>query len=121
MTGSKMTLERLKVILEGYGARPEYWPEDERQAAEALCLESREAEQLVGEARRLDGFLDLAAKPAKASEGLIQRLLEIPATTAPELVAGSRHREHGAGNHGVSGLLRWFRPTGFAFQFPPSI
>lgn len=116
MTDSEMTLERLRAILEGFGARPERWPEDERQAAEALCLESREAEQLVSEARRLDGFLDLAANPAKASEGFVQRLLEIPANMAPELATGSRHKDYRAGHQGVSGFARWFRPSSFAFQ-----
>lgn len=55
-----MTPERLKQILEAYGADPARWPADEREAAARLVRAERERD----EARALDRALDAWAVPA---------------------------------------------------------
>ncbi len=55
---SDMRLERLKAIIEAYGAHAARWPEAEREAALA-CLEAQpEAQAWLAEARALDGMMD---------------------------------------------------------------
>jgi len=56
-----MTIERLREILEAYGAEPRRWPEAERDAALALIGRLPEARALRDGARRLDALLDEAA------------------------------------------------------------
>jgi anti-sigma-K factor RskA len=58
MTTEKMTLERLRAVIESYGASAARWPEAERTAAAALLAESTEARALVTEAGPLDELLD---------------------------------------------------------------
>jgi hypothetical protein len=55
-----MTLERLREILDAYGARPERWPAAERDSASALIAASTEAAKMRDGARRLDALLDEA-------------------------------------------------------------
>jgi anti-sigma-K factor RskA len=64
MTTEKMTLERLRAVIESYGASAARWPEAERTVAAALLAESAEARTLVTEAAPLDELLD--AVPAIA-------------------------------------------------------
>ncbi len=55
---SDMRLERLKAIIDAYGAHPARWPEAERESALA-CLEAHpDAQVWMAEARALDGLMD---------------------------------------------------------------
>jgi anti-sigma-K factor RskA len=58
MTTEKMTLERLRAVIEAYGASAQRWPETERAAAATLLAESAEARALVTAAAPLDDLLD---------------------------------------------------------------
>ena len=52
-----MKLNRLSAILEAYGADPERWPAEEREAALALTKSSVPAARALAEARTLDSVL----------------------------------------------------------------
>ena len=52
-----MKLSRLSAILEAYGADPERWPLEEREAALALTKSSVPAARALAEARMLDSVL----------------------------------------------------------------
>jgi hypothetical protein len=62
-------LSRLRAILEAYGAEPQRWPADEREAAIALTRSSVLAARMLTEARMLDAVLleqtfpDIADEP----------------------------------------------------------
>ena len=64
MSTEKMTLERLRAVIEAYGTSPPRWPAAERAAAASLLAESAAARALVTEAAPLDELLD--AVPAIA-------------------------------------------------------
>jgi hypothetical protein len=61
-----MTMDRLKTLLDAYGASPARWPAEERAAAEAMIAASDEARAAFAEAARLDSLLDRAAPPPPA-------------------------------------------------------
>jgi hypothetical protein len=70
-----MTPERFRHITEAYGAAPERWPADERDAALALLAGGdAQAHAALALARTLDGMLDAhaIATPAPA---LVQRIV----------------------------------------------
>lgn len=71
-----MPLDRIRALLDAYGAMPERWPEDERAAAQALLAESDDAQALLREAASLDGALDLVEAPTP-SEELMRRVEEL--------------------------------------------
>lgn len=74
MSATTMTLDRLRQLLDAYGASPERWPDDERGAATALMSESNAARGLRDDAARLDALLDLV--PARQpSRRLVERAL----------------------------------------------
>ena len=58
-----MNLDRLKSLLEAYGANPSRWPAEERDAAEAMIAASDQAREALAEASRLDALLDQAPPP----------------------------------------------------------
>ena len=58
MSTEKMTLERLRAVIEAYGTSAQRWPETERAAAAALLAESAEARALATAAAALDQLLD---------------------------------------------------------------
>jgi hypothetical protein len=69
-----VTIDRLRDLLDAWGASADRWPADERAAALALILRSPEARALRDEAARLDAFLD--ADPIDApSDDLVARVL----------------------------------------------
>lgn len=71
-----MTPERFRHITEAYGASPERWPDDERDAALALVNASDpQALAALAEARALDGMLDAHAF-AQPSPALARRIIE---------------------------------------------
>jgi len=69
-----MTLDRLALLLDAYGARPERWPDAEREAMQALLERSAEARIRLDEAAALDLLLEHAA-PAPPSAALAERIL----------------------------------------------
>lgn len=91
MTTDTMTLDRLRAIVEAYGADPARWPAAERAAGEALLAGSPSARTMVAEAARIDAALDsvpalsptpairsaiLAAAPRPAALSFVARLRE---------------------------------------------
>ena len=74
---SDMRLERLKAIIEAYGAHAARWPEGEREAALACLNMHPEAQAWLAEARDLDDMFDAvkAVDQARAEED--QPLFEI--------------------------------------------
>ena len=63
-----MKLNRLSAILEAYGADPERWPAEEREAALALTKSSVPAARALAEARMLDSVLLQQSLPDIADE-----------------------------------------------------
>jgi hypothetical protein len=74
-----MTIDRLRTILDAYGAAPARWPEAEREAALALIAQSPEARAAVDEAGALDATIDVYGNPA---ENAINPLKLVAAITA---------------------------------------
>jgi hypothetical protein len=58
-----MTLDRLRELIEAYGANPERWPEQERGLAVVFIATSAEAQGLLEEAVALDRALDALPAP----------------------------------------------------------
>lgn len=81
MTGrTSDDLALLRRLLESYGADPERWPAEQRQAALDSIEGSAEARALCAQAGDLDAMLNRAAAPAPAPE-LMAAILA--AATAP--------------------------------------
>ncbi|MDH5749625.1 MAG: hypothetical protein OEY85_09990 [Rhodospirillales bacterium] len=72
-----MTLDRLRAILDAYGAERDRWPVAERRAMQHLLAERKDARDLFGEAREFDRLLDQVEAPAP-SAGLTDRALNLP-------------------------------------------
>ena len=81
--GEGVTLKRLCVLLETYGARPDRWPDGERASAEALLARSPAARALAGDEASLDDLLGHAAAPAP-SAALRARVLGLAAAPAAQ-------------------------------------
>lgn len=71
-----MNLDRLRHVLDAYGASPERWPEEERDELVELLGREPEAQALVSEATQLDALLDLAGPDAPPDAALARRVLE---------------------------------------------
>jgi hypothetical protein len=71
---SQMTLARLGELLDAYGANPEHWPPEEREAACALLAQSADAQRRREASAQLDTILNLAPAHA-ASPALCERIL----------------------------------------------
>lgn len=67
-------LDRLRTVLEAYGAAPERWPGPERAALLALLERSADARRLQAEAAALDRWLDSQPEP-DASPDLLAAVL----------------------------------------------
>jgi hypothetical protein len=78
-----MNVKRLEQILAAYGAKSERWPEAERDIALALLIRDAHAQQLLRDARRLDGLLDSlpTLEPVLDASSLAARLSEHPQET----------------------------------------
>jgi len=57
-----MTIERLRQILDAFGADPARWPKAERDAALALLARSPQVRRFREEARQLDSLLNEASE-----------------------------------------------------------
>lgn len=86
-TDGTMTMERLRSILDAYGASAERWPPAERGAMLAMLNSSAEARRVREEACSLDLALDALKAPAP-SPGLAERIATRPVAAARE--RGSR-------------------------------
>ncbi len=64
-----MNLQRVRALLDRYGAAPERWPANEREAAAALLADSTQARAMQEAASRLDRLLD-SIEPPDPSPGL---------------------------------------------------
>ena len=73
MTTEKMTLERLRAVIESYGTSTARWPAEERETAAALLAESAAARALMTAAAPLDALLDVvpAVTPTAAMRAAI--------------------------------------------------
>ena len=83
MAADRMTLERLTVILDAYGADPRRWPAAERDAGLALLEGSADARARREAAAGLDVLLD-GVSPVRPSPELSARVL----ATAPQAGGG---------------------------------
>ncbi|MBI3784265.1 MAG: hypothetical protein HY270_12790 [Deltaproteobacteria bacterium] len=77
-----MSLERLRALLDAYGANPDRWPPQERAAALALLEQSPEAQRWRDASARIDALLD-HAPGFEVSATLIDRSLAAAPTPAP--------------------------------------
>jgi hypothetical protein len=78
-----MNVEEFSALADAWGGHPDRWPDDLRDAAEALLQESTEAQALLADAKSLDVMLASAADvPVK--DALLQSLMAIPATEKQE-------------------------------------
>lgn len=69
-----MSLARLRALLEAYGANPDHWPPEERDAALSLLAQSPEAQRWREASARLDGLL--GHSPAhEGSPALLERIV----------------------------------------------
>ncbi|HEX9462856.1 MAG TPA: hypothetical protein VGB82_09675 [Alphaproteobacteria bacterium] len=77
-----MNPNRLKTLLDAYGADPRRWPAAERAAAQALLVSSVDARAAVQDAQRLDALLDRVpvSADAVADPALLAAII---ATTVP--------------------------------------
>ena len=78
-----MTLDRLREIVEAYGAAAHRWPVTEREAALALVAANSDARALVDEALTLDLMLDTAPAPEPASAELAARIMAVRPRVVP--------------------------------------
>src|SRR5262249_37344088 len=89
MTTERMTLARLRAVIDAYGTRAARWPAAERAAAAALVAESAEARALVTAAAPLDELLD--SVPAIApTPALRAAILAVAPRAAPRRGDGWR-------------------------------
>lgn len=89
MARGDMTLDRLDELLDAYGARPERWPDGERDAALALVAGVPAARARVDAAAALDAVLDRA--PAVASSAALAGRI-LAGAPRPRVVALPRRR-----------------------------
>jgi len=90
MTTDTMALDRLRAIVDAYGADPARWPPAERAAGEALLADSAAAQALVAEAADLDATLDAVPAPQPTAALRTAILAAAPGRAAPSLLAQLR-------------------------------
>jgi hypothetical protein len=77
-----ITFDRLKTLLDAYGADPGRWPDEQREAARQLLAGSAEARAYVQQAAVLDTLLDaapLTVSPGLDPAALAARIMRMPA------------------------------------------
>ena len=88
---SQMSLERLRALLDAYGANPDRWPPEEREAGRALLAQSPEARRRRDASAQLDAILDLAPTP-EASPTLIESIVAaVPQRGGAEIATTGLH------------------------------
>ncbi|MFT6583195.1 MAG: hypothetical protein ACJAU6_003647 [Alphaproteobacteria bacterium] len=83
-----MKIERFQAILDAYGANPDQWPAEERNAAQHLAETSSTAQAMMTDAAALDQFLDAARGAIPQAEPSPELLADILAAATP----AARHR-----------------------------
>ena len=83
-----MTLDRLRDLIEAYGAGSERWPDQERELALVFISTSVEAQGLVEDAKTLDVALDTLPTP-EPSPALRRSILD--AFTPPKPIAANEN------------------------------
>ena len=102
MTTERMTLARLRAVIDAYGTRTAHWPAAERAAAMALLAASAEARALVTKAAPLDELLDT-----------VPAIAPTPALRAAILAAAPRAaKRRGDGWRALIGELGGWRLAG---------
>jgi len=105
-----MTPDRVRQIIDAYGADAHRWPAGERSAAQELVRSEATLTAYLEQARALDSVLDLATT-AQPSEALRRSILaERPAAHVQDASVG-------AGS--VSGVSNWWR--GLLDQLVPGV
>ncbi|MEM1198845.1 MAG: hypothetical protein AAGI06_05985 [Pseudomonadota bacterium] len=68
-------LDRLKDVLDAYGAKPDNWPQDEREQLQAIAsAHGAEVAAWLEEARQMDAVLNLVPD-AQVPDGAVERML----------------------------------------------
>ena len=123
-----MTLKRLCLLLETYGAAPARWPAGERAAALALLARSPTARALADAAGGLDRLLD-AAPPPPPSAALRAAVIALNRATPAPVAAASASASAGRRTAAtlaaalLAAALRWLsrgvvlRPAALAAAF----
>lgn len=112
---SMMTLDRLRQIIAAYGANPRRWPDDERDAAEALVASSPAARDMVARESLLDDGLGLLSDTVP--DAAMARLTAATAFPPPRQNAASTMRavtRSGGGWMTSLASAFWPRATVFA-------
>jgi hypothetical protein len=113
-----MTLARLRVLLDTYGAAPERWPAAERAAAEALLARAPEAQRWQAASRGLDALLDAAPAPPASSDLARRILAATPPRTRARLPRAARALTALVPLAAAAGLALWLAGPA---ERPPAI
>ena len=105
MTLRTMNVEEFSALVDAWGGHPDRWPNDRRDAAEALLQESGEAQALLVDAKALDAMLASTAD-VPVDDALVQSLMAIPATEKQERRAKPAQKKSG----GLSLSFRFLFP-----------
>jgi len=103
-----MRLDDFQALVDAWGGDPNRWPDDRRDAAEALLEQSEQARAVLAEAAQLDRLLASAADVA-VSTALRQRIGALPGQVSQERKATST-----GGRWGLGGLLPRFAGAALA-------
>lgn len=107
-----MTLDRLREIVEAYGAAAHRWPAGERQAALTLVADSAAARALLDEALELDRMLDAAPAVAPASDMLVSRIMAARPRAVPSMLPVGKSVSEVRGSGFWKSLLQDIWPYG---------
>lgn len=102
-----MTPERVKTIIDAYGASPHRWPIAERSAALALVGSTPSLATYQQQAEALDGALELAPRPF-VSNSLVEAVLANAADRVPS--ENSTVQAHSAGPRRVRDFVTQLWP-----------
>lgn len=114
-----MTPERVKIIIDAYGASSRRWPAAERSAALALIGDTPSLAAYQHQAEALDCVLALAPQPS-APASLVEAVLasaadrDLPGTASPLVETGVPQRFWDAVTQLWPGMPVWQPAVGFA-------
>lgn len=114
-----MTPERVKTIIDAYGASSHRWPAAERGAALALIDDTPSLAAYQQQAEALDGVLALAPRPS-APTSLVEAVLasaadlDLPGAASAPVQAGAHRRFWDAMAQLWPGMPVWQPAVGFA-------
>ena len=97
-----IAIDRLRSLIDAYGADPERWPTDERAAALLLLANSAEARAYARDAEALDAMLNrVPLRPTITVD---------PAALAAQITRAPKHRP--------AARFAWFPRPAFGFGWP---